>query len=148
MSVKVTGNITKHFTIEEYAIANPKATVDISPDALKLARLLEKFRVRVKRVMHVTSWFRTPATNKKVGGIANSNHLKGTACDFHFAVPCTKNMFIKYAKIWKEICEDNGVVGEAGLYSWGMHLGIQTYSKKFTHWDSRSGKQINNPFDI
>ncbi len=148
MSVKVTGNITNHFTIDEYAIANPKSTVDISPEALKFARLLEKFRVKVKRRMIVTSWLRTPATNKKVGGIATSNHLKGTACDFHFNVKLTEKMFIKYAKMWKEICEDNGVVGEAGLYSWGMHLGVQTYSKKFFHWDTRSGKQKNNPFNI
>ena len=148
MAVKVTGNLTEHFTIAEYAVSNPTSVVDISPRALKFARLLEKFRVKVKRVMTVTSWFRTEAVNKKVGGISTSNHLKGTACDFHFAVTCTQKMFIKYAKMWKEICEDAGVVGEAGLYSWGMHLGIQTYSKKFTHWDSRSGKQINNPFDI
>ena len=40
-----------------------------------------------------------------------------------------------------------GVVGEAGLYTWGVHFGSQiTYAKKFYHWDSRSGTQITYPF--
>lgn len=149
MAVKVTGNITKHFTIDEYAVACPSSsTVVISAASMNFARLLEKFRVRKKRIMYVTSWFRTPAVNKKVGGIATSNHLTGTACDFHFSTPITQTEAIKCMKLWKEICEEGGVVGEAGLYPWGMHLGISHVGDKFVHWDSRSGKQINNPFKI
>lgn len=155
MAVKTKGNLTKHFSVEEYAVACPStATVELTPMSLKFARLLEKFRVNVKRKMNVTSWFRTESVNKKVGGIATSNHLTGTACDFHFNVKCTEKMFVKYAKMWKEICENNNVVGEAGLYSWGMHLGIQNAAQKkanknrFFHWDTRSGKQKNNPFNI
>ena len=57
--------------------------------------------------------------------------------------------FIRYAKKWKEICEAHGVVGEAGLYTWGIHLGSSiAYSKVFYHWDTRSGRQKNLPFTL
>ena len=59
----------------------------------------------------------------------------------------SKEDFTRYAKKWKEICKAHGIVGEAGLYTWGIHLGSSVrYAKAFYHWDSRSGKQVNLPF--
>ena len=154
-TVKWKGNLTKHFTIEEYTVGNaPTATLTITERAYHFAMLLEEFRVWLDRPMIVTSWKRSEALNKKVGGISTSNHLTGTACDWHTNITITQEKFIKYAKKWKKICKKHGFVGEAGLYTWGMHLGIQNTKQakangeKFFHWDSRSGKQKNNPFKI
>nr|DAZ80137.1 MAG TPA: peptidase [Caudoviricetes sp.] len=96
--------------------------------------------------MKVNAWYRTVAYNKSVGGNSNSSHLRGVATDW--GLPnVSKDDFIKYAKKWRSICNAHGVVGEAGLYKWGIHLGSSVkYSKKFYHWDSRSGKQVNMPF--
>jgi len=154
-TVKWKGNLTKHFTLEEYTVGNaPTATLTITERAYKFAELLEEFRVWLDRPMIVTSWKRSEALNKKVGGISTSNHLTGTACDWHTNITITQEKFIKYAKKWKKICKKHGFVGEAGLYTWGMHLGIQNTKQakangeKFFHWDTRSGKQKNNPFRI
>ena len=154
-TVKWKGNLTKHFTLEEYTVGNsPNATLTITERAYQFAELLEIFRDWLGRPMTVTSWKRSEALNKKVGGIATSNHLTGTACDWHTNIEITQEKFIKYAKKWKKICKAHGFVGEAGLYEWGMHLGIQSDKQakangnKFFHWDSRSGKQKNNPFKI
>lgn len=146
--VKWKNNLTKHFSLSEYAIGNASnATCYLTKEAYLQARMLEEFRKWLDKPMVVTSWYRTPGYNKSVGGISNSNHLTGCATDWHTNVKITKALFIKYATQWNKICKKHGVVGEAGLYNWGIHFGSSiTYSKKFSHWDSRSGKQVNNPF--
>lgn len=147
MKIEFSGRkLTEHFTAAEYAI-NQTGTAKLTFEAIMHAQCLEEFRRWLGRPMTVHAWYRTAAYNKSVGGAINSSHLKGCATDWHTTVDIDREKFIKYAKKWKEICEAHGIVGEAGLYSWGVHFGSHiTYSKKFHHWDSRSGKQINNPF--
>lgn len=138
-------NLTAHFTFKEYA-KNQTGTVKLTAEAILHAQCLEEFRQWHGRPMTVNGWFRTAAYNKKVGSNAKSSHLRGVATDW--GLPgVSKDNFIRYAKKWKEICKAHGVVGEAGLYTWGIHLGSSVgYSKTFYHWDSRSGKQVNLPF--
>jgi hypothetical protein len=150
--ITLKGNLTEHFTQKEYNINNSKDPF-ITHDAFIFALCLENFRVWVKRTMVVTSWFRSYQVNKKLGGISSSNHTKGTACDFHFKnFDVDRDRFIKYATKWAGICKARGKTGEAGLYSWGIHFGIQTETQelannhKFYHWDCRTGTQINKPF--
>lgn len=152
---KWSGNLTKHFSLDEYIVGNANtATLTITRRAYKFAELLEEFRDWLGRPMTVTSWKRSKALNNKVGGIATSNHLTGTACDWHTNIIIDEKRFVKYAKKWKKICKAHGFVGEAGLYKWGIHFGIQNDAQvkanggKFFHWDTRSGKQKNNPFKI
>lgn len=147
MKINLTG-LTKHFTLSDYG-KDQTGTIPMSDEALLHAQMLEEFRAWLGRPIEVNAWYRTKRYNQKVGGIATSSHLKGTATDWHTNIELTEEKFIKYAKKWKEICKSHGVVGEAGLYTWGAHFGSSiTYSKSFTHWDSRSGHQINNPFKI
>lgn len=146
-TIKFSGSkLTKHFTVQEYAV-NQTGTVKLTSEAIMHAQCLEEFRQWLGKPMGVNAWYRTPAYNKKVHGSSTSSHLKGCATDWDCQNP-TKAAFIKYAKKWGGICESHGVVGEAGIYKWGIHLGSHiTYSKEFYHWDSRSGKQINMPFE-
>lgn len=147
-TIKFSGTkLTEHFTTKEYAV-NQTGTVKLTAESILHAQCLEEFRKWFRAPMKVNAWYRTSAYNKKVGGNANSSHLRGCATDWGNPV-ITESDFIRYAKKWKEICEDHGIVGEAGLYKWGMHLGSSVkYSRTFYHWDSRSGKQKNNPFKI
>lgn len=141
------GKLTPHFSAEEYAVHQAEDCA-ITREAMKHAEMLEEFRQWLKRPMTVNAWYRTAKYNKKVGGNASSSHLRGVATDI--SMPnISQTTFIKYAKKWKALCKKHGVVGEAGLYTWGIHLGSHvTYSSSFYHWDSRSGKQINKPFKI
>ena len=139
-------NLTEHFTFADYG-KKQTGTIPIDAAALLHAQLLEEFRQWLGRPMNVHAWYRTAAYNKKVGGVSTSSHLKGTATDWSTNIEISKEKFIKYADKWKEICAAHGVVGEAGLYTWGVHFGSSiTYSKRFYHWDSRSGTQVNMPF--
>lgn len=143
-TVKVT-KLTEHFSIDEYTV-NQTGQCILNASAILHATCLEEFRKWLGRSMRVNAWYRTVAYNKSVGGNSNSSHLRGVATDW--GLPnVSKDNFIKYAKKWRSICNAHGVVGEAGLYKWGIHLGSSVkYSKTFYHWDSRSGKQINMPF--
>lgn len=143
--------ITGHFKTTEY---NMDGSTDcfMDADTLSFIHCIEEFRRWLGMPMHVHSWYRSYAVNKKVGGISTSNHLKGTAMDWHCKSPINTANFIKYVTKWNEICKANGRVPEAGIYSWGYHFGIQNSSQavangyRLFHWDSRTGTQINKPF--
>jgi hypothetical protein len=43
--------------------------------------MLDQVRDKFDKPIHITSGYRTPAYNEKVGGVKNSSHLKGLAID-------------------------------------------------------------------
>ena len=148
MTVYYKGDLTEHFTFDDFTKNQSSSSkIYMTKEIMLHAQMLEEFRKWLSRPMDVHAWYRTSSYNKKVKGNPKSSHLKGLATDWSTNKSIDKDTFIKYAKKWKEICKAHNVVGEAGLYTWGIHFGSQiTYSKSFYHWDSRSGKQINKPF--
>ena len=79
-----------HFTIEElYASATSKAKgIDNRPSTQQMINLvylaayvLEPLRVAMKEPIKISSGFRCEKLNKAVGGVYNSQHLKGQAAD-------------------------------------------------------------------
>ena len=79
-----------HFTIEElYASNYAKAHgIDNKPTIQKMINLvylaafvLEPLRVAMGRPINISSGFRCEQLNKAVGGVYNSQHLKGQAAD-------------------------------------------------------------------
>ena len=82
--------VTMHFTIEElYASATAKAKgIDNKPNVRQMVNLvylaayvLEPLRVAMGEPIKIGSGFRCQALNKAVGGVYNSQHLKGQAAD-------------------------------------------------------------------
>lgn len=82
--------ITMHFTLEElYASAtanakgiNNKPNVQQTINLVYLtAYVLEPLRVAMNEPIKIGSGFRCQALNKAVGGVYNSQHLKGQAVD-------------------------------------------------------------------
>ena len=147
-SKSANGNIklSNNFLVKEFACKDGSDYILIDTE---LVKLLQNIRNHFNKPVTINSAYRNPTYNKKVGGASNSSHLKGLATDWHTNITITEEKFIKYAKKWKEICERHNCVGEAGLYTWGMHLGSHiTYSKTFYNWDSRTGTQKNNAFKI
>ena len=112
MSIIFKGNLTDHFTADDYTI-NQTSDVALTQESYEHALMLEEFRQWLKRPIVVHAWYRTASYNKKVGGASNSSHLKGLATDWHTNITITEEKFIKYAKKWKEICERHNCVGEA-----------------------------------
>ena len=82
--------VTMHFTIEEmYASQTAKAKgIDNKPNVQQMINLvylcvyvLEPLRVAMNEPIKIGSGFRCQKLNKAVGGVYNSQHLKGQAAD-------------------------------------------------------------------
>ena len=82
--------VTMHFTIEElYASETAKRLgIDNTPSVQKMIHLvylaayvLEPLRVAMNRPIKISSGYRCEKLNKAVGGVYNSQHLKGQAVD-------------------------------------------------------------------
>lgn len=70
------------------------------------------------------SGVRCPQHNAAVGGVANSNHLYGKAADLH-SEKSPEEMY----RVADEVL---GNTGELGLYSWGIHVGVNCTYSRFT----------------
>ena len=84
------GPVTMHFTIEElFASATAKAKgIDNTPNVQQMINLvylaayvLEPLRMAMDEPIKIGSGFRCQKLNKAVGGVYNSQHLKGQAAD-------------------------------------------------------------------
>ena len=75
--------ISKHFSLEEFAcksIPYPEAWIEdrLTP----LLEALEAIRMIFDAPIIITSGYRTEGHNRAVGGVKNSQHCQGRACDF------------------------------------------------------------------
>jgi len=74
--------LTNNFTLEEF---NSKCGRDIPnnvlPNILQLAKNLQVLRDAVGKSISITSGYRSPQHNKKIGGSKDSQHVKGMAAD-------------------------------------------------------------------
>ena len=82
--------VTMHFTIEELCASKTAEKQGISnkPNVQQIinmvylaAYVLEPLRVAMGEPIKIGSGFRSEALNKAVGGVRNSQHLKGQAVD-------------------------------------------------------------------
>jgi hypothetical protein len=82
--------VTMHFTIEEmYASATAnRLGIDNKPSVQKMINLvylcafvLEPLRVAMGEPIKISSGYRCERLNKAVGGVYNSQHMKGQAAD-------------------------------------------------------------------
>ncbi|OCG35725.1 MULTISPECIES: D-Ala-D-Ala carboxypeptidase family metallohydrolase [unclassified Gilliamella] len=101
--------LTEHFTLEEFTRSTTASRLKINnsvpenlmPNVQLTAIKLELVRKALGKPIIITSGYRCPALNAKVGGVATSAHTQGLAVDFKssFGTP-------------KEICQrliDSGV---------------------------------------
>ena len=79
-SKKKDGNkkVSTNFKVGEFACADGSDPVFISPE---LVSVLQNIRTHFGKPVTITSAYRTPAHNKKVGGVSDSQHLYGAAAD-------------------------------------------------------------------
>lgn len=114
-----THQISEHFKVREFAQKDfrcDKVIVDT-----ELINVLEDIRAHFNKPVNVTSGYRTPEYNTKIGGVKNSQHTKGTAADIKISgIPAKKVQ--KYLK-----------------HKYPNKYGIGSYST-FTHIDVRAKK--------
>ena len=70
------GKLSPHFNSQEFACKCGCGVSKVDPE---LIEVLEVVRITFRLPVYVTSGYRCPAYNKKVGGAPNSRHLVGEA---------------------------------------------------------------------
>jgi uncharacterized protein YcbK (DUF882 family) len=74
--------LSEFFDWHEFGVTD-ETDLSIKKNIKKLViNVLEKIRTEYGMPILITSGYRTPEHNKKVGGVANSQHVCGEACDF------------------------------------------------------------------
>lgn len=74
--------LTKNFTLDEFDSSDGAIMPsDVAKNVKELAENLQVLRDYVKQAIKINSGYRSPAWNKAVGGVSDSQHLKGKASD-------------------------------------------------------------------
>lgn len=93
----------------------------------ELVRVCNEIRRRLRVPVSIVdaggSGVRCKQHNAAVGGVANSNHLYGKAADLH-SEKSPQEMY----RVADEVL---GNTGELGLYSWGIHVGVNCKYSRF-----------------
>lgn len=94
-----------------------------------LLKNLDKLEKALGSEVWVTSDYRSPAYNKKVGGAKKSQHMYGKAVDI------TRNSFKQSPEEFEQIARSVGFRG-IGFYDTFVHADVRDYDAK---WDNRTG---------
>jgi hypothetical protein len=139
--------LSDNFTIEE-AIRSTKAVslgIDNSMTSAILREaewfatmVLQPIRDRIDLPFDITSWYRSPALNKAVGGKPTSAHLSGTAIDFNIRGMSTALTFDTVLRTLKDlripfdqlICERNTKTGATWVHLSSKRTGNRNQSFK------------------
>lgn len=116
-SKKVDGNtkLSANFKVKEFACKDGSDVVFVSPE---LVDVLQKIRNHFGKPVNINSGYRTPTYNKKVGGVAQSQHLYGTAVDVYIN-GVTPKAVAEYAETLL------GNKGGIGIYSSFTHIDVR-----------------------
>ena len=108
----------KHFKVSEFA--SPDGADKVLIDTTLIAKL-EQMREYYNGGIHITSGYRSPAYNKRIGGYKYSHHAMGKAADivvYNSAgkiVPPKEIMLYLWRTGWKE----------GGIMSTATHMGVR-----------------------
>lgn len=130
----------KYFSIEELCASDTAELkkIDNTPNAdarLRMQRLIEQLLDPIRAAwggpIMVTSGYRSSELNKKVGGVSNSQHMKGEAADITVgSVGDNKRLFDKIVELQK-----------AGKIAFDQLIDESNYD--WVHVSYRSGKNRN-----
>lgn len=94
----------------------------------KLVRTVDEIRRRLGVPVTIVesggSGVRCEIHNRNVGGVENSDHKTGNAADLH-----SDKSPEEMARVAEEVM---GNTGQIGIYSWGIHVGINPVYSRFT----------------
>ena len=115
--------LTNNFTLQEF---NSKCGRDIPnnvlPNIIQLAKNLQVLRDAVGKSISITSGYRSPQHNKKIGGAKDSQHVKGMAADIKVAGMTPKEVVL----VIEGLIESGKMKqGGIGIYASWIHYDIR-----------------------
>ena len=115
-------NLAPNFKVKEFACKDGSDVVIIHP---LVPFICQSVRNKFDMPFSPNSAYRTFAHNLSVGGAKNSNHLYGLAVD----IPAKNGVTPK--QLYDYLDALFGEWGELGIYSWGVHFGVQSKKERF-----------------
>ena len=122
--------MTPHFSLEEVTHSDTAKRLGIDNDVplglmdnvKRMCEKLEEVRSLFGKPIKITSFYRCPELNKKVGGSKTSAHMNGLACDFTVKGLAVEDAFsnIKSSKI----TFDQLILESSKTSTW-IHLGVE-----------------------
>lgn len=101
-----------------------QATVD---SMVRIARLAQQARDRLGRPFRVTSWYRPPEINERVGGASRSRHMVGDAIDFYCDGLTGNQVYWALHSWWP------GGLGRYKRYPMLVHIDARGRRSRWTH---------------
>jgi lysozyme len=95
---------------------NTDPPVALWPNMERTAKVLQEARNRLKSPIRLTSIFRSPAYNKRIGGVSNSTHCVFNATDLVCAQPASLYLVLL------DLRREGAFKGGLGLYRSFVHL--------------------------
>ncbi|WP_410543886.1 D-Ala-D-Ala carboxypeptidase family metallohydrolase, partial [Xylanibacter ruminicola] len=102
------GEFTKSNHPEVYNIPSHEAIANLKRVCIWLEELRKRYNEKYgvgEEPIHINSGYRSPQLNKKVGGVAGSNHLTGCAVDIRVL---GAEQLIRYANILLDYADESG----------------------------------------
>jgi uncharacterized protein YcbK (DUF882 family) len=102
--------LSEHFKLGEFTRSNSHSNIYNVPtheaiyNLKNLCKWLEVLRERSGGPVRINSGYRSPQLNKKVGGVATSNHLTGCAADIRVD---NMEQLIRYATILLDYADES-----------------------------------------
>ena len=118
--------LTKNFSLEEFKCKDGSDIPNnVLSNIIELAKNLQVLRDTINKTISITSGYRSPKYNAKIGGVKNSQHVKGTASDIQI-----KEMTPKEVSLVIDELIESGKMKQGGI---GVY-------PNFTHYDIRGVK--------
>jgi uncharacterized protein YcbK (DUF882 family) len=123
--------LTNNFNLNEFNKHNFPLTETILRNIQELAKNLQVLRDEVKKPIKITSGYRDPSFNKKIGGATQSRHITGQAADLKIEGYTPKQVA---AIIEKLIAAGKMKQGGLGIYSTWIHYDTFFNGKHPRRW--------------
>lgn len=94
---------------------------------IRIAKLAQEARDRIGRPFYITSWYRPPAINRRVGGASSSRHIVGDAIDFYCPGLSGSQLYRALDPWW------TGGLGRYTRFPNLCHLDARPYRARWTH---------------
>ncbi|HBQ98492.1 MAG: peptidase M15A [Roseofilum sp. Belize BBD 4] len=92
---------------------------------VRIAVLAQQARDRMGRPFYITSWYRPPDINRRVGGVSNSRHIVGDGIDF-YCDGLTGNQIYWFLDPWWP-----GGLGRYQRYPYIVHIDARSYRARW-----------------
>jgi hypothetical protein len=116
--------LSTNFTVREFACKDGSDKILIDSE---LVEVLQKIREHFGKAITINSAYRNPTYNKKIGGVSNSQHTKGTATD----IVVSGVSPLEIAQYAEYIMPNKGGIGQ---YNDFVHIDVRANRARWTNF--------------